>query len=214
MRKNITLATAVPLALIIGLAGCGQSQSQAQGSATTESATAEANSEVDAAALSLDDAWVKAADDGMTSVFGTLKNNTDKDITLVEAKYPDADMVQLHETVEDDSGATTMREKKGGVAIPAGQSVTFEPGGDHIMLMGLTKPIKAGEEISVELVTADDQSIDVTAVAKEYSGAKENYSPDEAEGNADDKSEDEGDMSHEDMDHADMDHEGMDHGDH
>lgn len=210
MRKNITLATAVPLALMIGLAACGQNQNPAQEPNSSESAAAETS----IAALSLDEAWVKAADDGMTAVFGTLKNDTDTDITLVEAKYPDADMVQLHETVEDDSGATTMREKKGGIAIPAGESVTLEPGGDHIMLMGLKKPIKAGEEISVELVTADDRSVDVTAVAKEYSGAKENYSPEEAEGTADDKGEDHDDMSHDDMDHDDADHEDMDHGDH
>ena len=73
--------------------------------------------------------------------------------------------------------------------IPAGESLHFEPGGDHIMIMGLEKAIKPGEQISLDLVTADGETVEVTAVAKEYSGAQEDYSPGEAEGSGDDHSE-------------------------
>ncbi|WP_181275103.1 copper chaperone PCu(A)C [Brevibacterium oceani] len=212
MRKNITLAFALPIAVVLGLSGCGQSESQASGSEPSEVAS----SQVEAAGLSLDDAWVKAADDGMTAVFGELHNSTDHDINLVEAKYSDAEMVQLHETTEDGSGGMSMQEKKGGFDIPAGKSVSLKPGGDHIMIMGLKKAIKPGEQITVELVTADDQTTEVTAVAKEYSGAQEDYAPGEADsghdGDGDEKSGDDGESS----DHADSDHGGSesDHGDH
>ena len=106
-----------------------------------------------------------------------------------------------------------MQEKKGGFTIPAGESLDFEPGGDHIMIMGLQKAIKPGEQISLDLVTADGETVEVTAVAKEYSGAQEDYAPGEAEGSGDDHSEhgehgDDGDSGdHEDSDHG-------DHGDH
>lgn len=100
-----------------------------------------------------------------------------------------------------------MQEKKGGFTVPAGESLSLKPGGDHIMVMGLTKPIKPGEEISLDLVTADQQSFPVTAIAKDYSGAQEDYAPGEAD--------DEGDgADHKDMDHGDMDHDEMDHGEH
>ncbi len=217
MRKNITLTLALPIAVAIGLAGCGQGDSKAAGSAQTEggsSASADSSeSRVDAEALSLDGAWVKAADDGMTAVFGELHNNTEHDIDLVEAKYADAKMVELHETEGDGSGGMSMQEKEGGFTIRAGESLRFEPGGDHIMIMGLKKAIKPGEQISLDLVTADGEAVEVTAVAKEYSGAQEDYAPGEAEGSSDDDSEhaDEGEHA----DHGDDDgHEDSDHGDH
>ncbi|WP_166974794.1 copper chaperone PCu(A)C [Brevibacterium atlanticum] len=178
MRKNITLDLALPIAVALGLSGCGQSDSQASGTEPSEVAP----TQVDATGLSLDHAWVKAADDGMTAVFGELHNSTDRDINLVEAKYSNAEMVQLHETTEDGSGGMSMQEKKGGFVIPAGKSLSLKPGGDHIMIMGLKKAIRPGEQITVELVTADDQTTEVTAVAKEYSGAQEDYAPGEADG--------------------------------
>ena len=208
MRKNITLTLALPIAVAIGLAGCGQDESRAAGSAQTEggssASTNPSDSRVDAEALSFDGAWVKAADDGMTAVFGELHNNTNHDIDLVEAKYADAKMVELHETEGDGSGGVSMREKEGGFTIPAGESLRFEPGGDHIMIMGLKKAIKPGEQISLDLVTADGETVEVTAVAKEYSGAQEDYAPGEAEGSSDDHGEHE---DHEDSEHG-------DHGDH
>ena len=215
MRKNITLAVALPIAVAIGLAGCGHDDSTAAGSTQaggSSSASADTvDSRVDAEALSLDGAWVKAADDGMTAVFGELKNNTDQDITLVEAKYADAKMVQLHETEGDGSGGMSMQEKKGGFTIPAGESLDLEPGGDHIMIMGLKKAIKPGEQISLDLVTADGETVEVTAVAKEYSGAQEDYAPGEAEGSSDGENADHADHG-DDEDHEDSDH--GDHGDH
>ncbi|MDN5896974.1 MAG: copper chaperone PCu(A)C, partial [Nocardioides sp.] len=179
---------------MIGLSACGQSQA-------SEPEETASRSQVSVDSLSLDNAWVKAADEGMTAVFGELKNSSDKDITIVGAEYDDADEVQLHETLEDSSGGMSMQEKKGGFTVPAGESLSLKPGGEHIMVMGLKRPIKPGEEISLELVTGDDQTVSVTAIAKDYSGAQENYAPGEAD--------DDGAGA----DHKDMDHDEMDHGD-
>lgn len=212
MRKNITLAIALPVAVVLGLSGCGASDTQASGFEPSEVAS----SQFETAGLSLDDAWVKAADEGMTAVVGELHNSTDHDINLVEAKYSDAELVQLHETTDDGSGGMSMQEKKGGFTIPAGKSLSLEPGGDHIMIMGLKKAIKPGEQITVELVAADDQTTEVTAVAKEYSGAQEDYAPGEAEGAHDGDSHEHDDHGesgdHEGSEHADSDH--GEHGDH
>lgn len=193
MRKNTTLMVTLSVAAMIGLSACGQSQ------ASEPEETSRSQVSVDS--LSLDNAWVKAADEGMTAVFGELKNSSDKDITVVGAEYDDADEVQLHETLEDNSGGMSMQEKKGGFTVPAGESLSLKPGGEHIMVMGLKRPIKPGEEISLELVTGDDQTVSVTAIAKDYSGAQENYAPGEAD--------DDGAGA----DHKDMDHDEMDHGD-
>jgi hypothetical protein len=50
-----------------------------------------------------------------------------------------------------------------GVDIPAGQPVSLAPGGLHIMLMGLKKPLKAGEKFPLTLTfdKAGTRTVDV-----------------------------------------------------
>ena len=45
----------------------------------------------------------------------------------------------------------TMTAHHGGVVIPAGSSHVFAPGGDHVMLMGLTEPLDAGATLGLTL---------------------------------------------------------------
>ena len=40
----------------------------------------------------------------------------------------------------------------GAIEIPPGESVRLEPGGLHMMLMGVSSPLETGERISVTLV--------------------------------------------------------------
>ena len=71
-----------------------------------------------------------------------------------------------------------MQPKEGGIPIPAGGSATLEPGGDHIMLMDVTEPIKPGDVVELELELSDGSTITMTATAKEFSGADEDYQSD------------------------------------
>lgn len=121
------------------------------------------------------DAWVKAADNGMTAAFGIIENHGAGDITLVAASTPAATAVELHETVAGGAGGMQMQEKDGGFTIPTGEPLTLEPGGNHLMLMGLTAPIVAGDEVEITLVFADGTEMTLTAPAKDYSGANEEY---------------------------------------
>ena len=95
------------------------------------------------------DAWVKAADDGMSAAFGELTNSSDDDVTVVSARAAVSPMLELHETVENEAGEMVMREIEGGFVIPAAGSLALEPGGNHIMLMDLTAPLNAGDEIAI-----------------------------------------------------------------
>lgn len=61
-----------------------------------------------------------------------------------------ADRAELHETRRTASGALAMQEVEG-VALPAGEPVEFRPGGGHVMLMGLARPLAEGETLSLEL---------------------------------------------------------------
>ena len=57
---------------------------------------------------------------------------------------------EVHEMTMD-GGVMRMREQKDGVALPAGKPVALAPGGTHIMLMDLQKPLVAGQVTAVQL---------------------------------------------------------------
>lgn len=136
---------------------------------------AEAPAAVESDSVTITDAWVKSADEGMSAAFGILSNHGDADVTVVSASTEASPMVELHETVMNDSGEMIMQPKEGGFVIPAGGTLALEPGGNHIMLMGLAAPIKAGDEVGFTLTFSDGSTYTFTAPAKDFSGANENY---------------------------------------
>ena len=66
------------------------------------------------------------------------------------------------------SGSSSMMTMKevSSVTIPANGSVAFEPGGYHIMLMGLTEPLKNGQKFEMNLGFLNGGIIKVTATVK------------------------------------------------
>jgi copper(I)-binding protein len=80
------------------------------------------------------------------------------DDALVAAKAPSeiAGMTEIHETVAADMGsATTMgamtMKPVAEIALPAGKAVELKPGGYHVMLMKLAKPLTKGQTFDLEL---------------------------------------------------------------
>lgn len=133
--------------------------------------------------LEINDQWVKAAKSGMTAGFGVITNPTDKPITIVGARSPRyAGLIQLHQ-VAMQNGSMVMQEKDGGITIPAGGSVTLEPGGDHLMFMRLKQSIDAGDMVPVLLITSDGGKLRFKTLAKVYAGANENYDDGNGTGN-------------------------------
>lgn len=126
--------------------------------------------------LTVEDPWVKAADEGMTAVFGTLVNDGEADVTVVSAAST-VSLVEIHEMAMSD-GQMVMRRKEGGLTVPAGTRHTLEPGGDHLMLMDLSRPVPPGDEVTVTLHLADGGTVTFTAIAKPFAGAEETYHPD------------------------------------
>ena len=133
--------------------------------------------------LAIDGAWMKAADDGRTAAFGMLENTGDEDVTIVSAATPASATVELHETVANDAGEMVMQEIDGGYVVPAGDSFELAPGGSHIMLMALTNPVKAGDEVAFTLTLSDGSTFEFDAAAKDFSGGNESYEGDMDMGN-------------------------------
>lgn len=177
-KKLVVPALSVLAAAALALAGCTPPASTPARSSAA-AATTHAGA---AAALAVSQPWVKAAGSGMSGAFGVIKNTSDADITVTGASTPAARMVELHETAAGANGAMQMQAKEGGFVIPAGGELKLEPGADHLMLMGLTAPVSAGADVTFTLELAGGGTFDFTAVAKDFSGANENYVENEGAG--------------------------------
>ncbi|WP_018639560.1 copper chaperone PCu(A)C [Parafrankia elaeagni] len=153
-------------AALLFLAGCGSDGEPPAAGPTTRPA---------GATMAIEDAWVKAAPDGMSAAFGELRNNGSQDVTVVSATSPSSPEMELHETVENPAGEMIMQPREGGFVVPAGGTLTLEPGGNHLMLMDLTEPISAGDEVAFTITFSDRSTFAFTAPAKDYSGANETY---------------------------------------
>ena len=164
MRK-LTLTAVLTAGLIaaVPLAGCSK----------TDTATKAADA---AKVVTMTDQWVKAADSGMTGVFGTLKNSGKDEVTVVSATSPAAGRTELHE-VTGPPGSMTMRPKEGGFTIPAGGSHALAPGADHLMLMDLKAPLPVGSDVEITLTFKDGSTLPFTAQVRTFPGADENYQP-------------------------------------
>jgi copper(I)-binding protein len=66
------------------------------------------------------------------------------------------------ETTMPGSGMLSMQQVQA-VAVPAGATVTFAPGGYHVMLLGLVQPLEEGTSFPVTLTFAEAGEIQVTA---------------------------------------------------
>lgn len=174
MGWNSGMGAGMALALALGgLAACADDSTTAAAPAPSATSTAAAAA---TAGLTVKDPWIKAADTGMTAAFGTLVNGGTTDVTIVSAATAVSPMMELHETTMV-NGAMQMQPKTGGFTIPAGGEHVLSPGGDHIMMMGLTTPVKAGDEITVTLTLGDGTTVPFTAVGKPFTGAQESYAP-------------------------------------
>ena len=83
-----------------------------------------------------------------SGAYGEIQSNTDD--RLIKASSSVARVVELHEHIND-NGVMRMREVEGGIALTAGKSIVMKPGGYHIMLIGLHKPLKADATMDLSL---------------------------------------------------------------
>ena len=116
--------------------------------------------------LDISDASVRKPIPGMANTAGymTVHNPSDNDITLVAANSELAKIVEFHNHVMSDGIMKMVKLDQ--VIIPAGQSLTFESGGLHLMFLGLNNKVSKKEMVSVSLKSAQGHSIKKDFVVK------------------------------------------------
>ncbi len=108
----------------------------------------------------------------------TITNGGDEDDALLGGETDRAQRLEIHETIVTD-GSARMQPVDGSLPIPAGDTVTLEPGGLHIMLVNLTTDNAAGDRYQVTLTF--ERAGDVTLSVPVRPGAEPAGSEEESE---------------------------------
>jgi copper(I)-binding protein len=102
--------------------------------------------------VQIKDAWARETVAGQTSTaaYFTVDNvgNADDRLTGITIAAPAS--ATLHAT-ESSGGISRMREMSSGLAVPAGSTISLKPGATHVMIMGLNRPLKAGNKLQLGL---------------------------------------------------------------
>jgi periplasmic copper chaperone A len=80
----------------------------------------------------------------------TITNRGEAPDTLLEVDADGLDAM-VHRTETDATGMTAMTHAAAGLTIPPGGTLVLEPGAGHVMFMGLTGPLVAGETLDATL---------------------------------------------------------------
>ena len=118
--------------------------------------------------VKIDDPWVRATVAPQKATGAFMQLTATKALKVVSASSPVAASVEIHEMKMDD-GVMKMRAVDA-LPLPAGQAVALKPGSYHVMLMGLQRPIKAGEAVPLTLTVEGEDgkrtAVEVRAVAR------------------------------------------------
>ncbi|HXP74738.1 MAG TPA: copper chaperone PCu(A)C [Stellaceae bacterium] len=112
--------------------------------------------------IAASDAWARPTLKGTRTgaVYLMLSNRGAAGDRLVGVNTPVAERAEVHEDVTA-NGIMSMKPVPE-LALPAGASTAIEPGRYHIMLMGMTKQLSAGESFPITLTFAAAPPLEVT----------------------------------------------------
>jgi copper(I)-binding protein len=118
--------------------------------ALTFSAVASAQETRSGGDVTVQQPWTRAASQGATGAgFLAISNRGAAADRLLSASSPAARATELHSMVRD--GEVMRMRPVPSIEVPAGQTVTLRPGGLHLMLIGLSGPLREGEAVPVVL---------------------------------------------------------------
>ncbi len=99
--------------------------------------------------VAISDAWVRANAPGQSVGVAYMTLTSPQDSTLVYVETEAAGEVQIH-SMTMDNGVMKMRMLDE-LTLKAKQPEKLAPGGFHLMLFDLPKPLKAGEQVKFRL---------------------------------------------------------------
>lgn len=88
---------------------------------------------------------------GVSAAYMHIENASDQPDVLLSVTSDVSDDTQVHQTIVDAAGVAKMEHMMGGIEIPAQGSIDLAPGGYHVMMMNLKRPLAVGETIQLTL---------------------------------------------------------------
>lgn len=130
------------------------------------------SSDADPSAVEIADPWVRPSAEVANEAEAYLDLTAETDDALVEVEVDSdlaagASLVESAPTEAPDADGTVGRSPIDEVDLPAGETVALEPGGRHIVLVGLTEAVEAGDEIDLTLSFRGGATETVTAEVRD-----------------------------------------------
>lgn len=122
--------------------------------------------------VKVEHAWVRATAPGQQVAGGFMNLTADADMALIGGDSPISNSLELH-FMRMENGVMEMRQMKE-ITLPKGKAVSLEPGGLHVMFIGLKGQVREGQKVPMTLIVrgADgkEQKLAVEAVARKAGG--------------------------------------------
>ena len=118
--------------------------------------------------IKVEGAWARETVAGQTgtAAYMTIANGGKGDDRLMSVSAEPPVTAMVHQT-SNEGGVSRMRPFEDGLPVPAGQSVALQPGGAHVMIMGLTETLKPGDKLKLKLKfeRSGEKSVDAAVTA-------------------------------------------------
>ena len=117
--------------------------------------------------ITVSDAWVRNPPiaDQPGAAYVVIQNNGVAEDKLLSVESDVAKTIELHESLE--SGGMMQMSPVPNIPVPANGKVELKPGGFHMMLIGLTRPVKTGDKVQLTLNFEKAGKIPVMAEVRE-----------------------------------------------
>ena len=111
-------------------------------------------------------AWVRGTVSGQTTAGAYMKLTSDRRASLLGAESPAAGRAEIHE-MSMEGNVMRMRPVPR-LELPPGKTVELRPGGHHMMLVDLKRPLKKGDLVPIRLkVELSDKTVKTIQVLAE-----------------------------------------------
>ena len=118
------------------------------------------------AAVTVSGAWVREpiGSRAMTSAYAVVQNPGAAELRITGAAADVAGTVEMHEMSR--AGDIMKMAPVKAVTVPAHGIVEFKPGGAHLMLIGLKRPLRDGEAVILTFTTSTGSQVKATATVR------------------------------------------------
>lgn len=120
---------------------------------------------VSAKPLIVQDAWIRVTPGAfIAAAYMTLRNAGSAPITVTGVESPICGHAMIHETSVE-GGQSKMRPHEQ-LAIAPGGTVALQPGGLHVMMHDLKRPLTVGEKVPLVIHLSGGGSVEATATVR------------------------------------------------